>query len=392
MSGKRPRAAAVSEKAKTAAAIAIAESQEDAGKPSTAKKKPRGKQPKKKPAKPEPEPDSEPEPEVEEDDIEVVQEDEGLEDIDWKDTDGIDLTWKLITAIEEDPLIRASLFPPIGSGKLSGGKPKSEYQYQLAKILFADHPKYEEAFGKAVAAKEKKIWYLKIKNRIDATNLAHFVVDSAGIESADDIKPGTSLTTKWVLTGLGNNDSEIDISILLGSERDGDDSSSTAFDDATDLPDDSDLPQALAPTLDSVKGKRKRKSSPDAKSDTDVKPGNKRTKPAPGISQPTPKKAAAAKPVTAKDKFAAAVLLKLKQSKHRDRKEVELERLKLKAEAKREKEKARLELAQLKMKHKHEFRLAEMRMTHAGLSSTSTYASSSHGPLIFLFFPLLHPT
>jgi hypothetical protein len=130
-----------------------------------------------------------------------------------------------------------------------------------------------------------------------------------------------------VLTGLGNNDSEINTSILLGSERDGDDSSSTTFDDATDLPEqlrgslsgastpisldnasDSDLPQALAPTLDSVKGKRKRKSSPDAKSDTDVKPGNKRTKPAPGISQPTPKKAAAAKPVTTKDKFAAAVV------------------------------------------------------------------------------------
>jgi hypothetical protein len=59
---------------------------------------------------------------------------------------------------------------------------------------------------------------------------------------------------------------------------------------------------------------------------------------------------------------------------------VELERLKLKAEAKREKGKARLELAQLKMKQEHEFRLVEMRMTHAGLSSTSAYASSSRGP------------
>jgi hypothetical protein len=91
MAGRRPRAAAISEKAKTAAAIAVAESQEAAGKSSAAKKKLRGK---KKPAKPEPEANSEPEPEpeVEEDDIEVVQGDEGLEDIECVPPRATDIT------------------------------------------------------------------------------------------------------------------------------------------------------------------------------------------------------------------------------------------------------------------------------------------------------------
>lgn len=84
----------------------------------------------------------------------------------WKDADGIALTWKLITAIEDNPDIRASLFPSIGASKLSGGKPKSEYQWWLAKHLFADHEKYKEAFAKAVTPKLKKPWYTMIKNKV----------------------------------------------------------------------------------------------------------------------------------------------------------------------------------------------------------------------------------
>ncbi|KAJ7772767.1 hypothetical protein B0H14DRAFT_3508919 [Mycena olivaceomarginata] len=88
-------------------------------------------------------------------------------DVDWKDADGINLTWKLITTIEDTVFIRDSLFPPVGAPKLSGGKPKSDYQYQLAQMLFAEHPKYKDVFLNAVTAEEKKQWYVKIKNWLE---------------------------------------------------------------------------------------------------------------------------------------------------------------------------------------------------------------------------------
>ncbi|KAJ7787633.1 hypothetical protein B0H14DRAFT_3505242 [Mycena olivaceomarginata] len=233
-----------------AAAIAKAEG-EEAPDEKPAKKK-RGRPPKNKaaPELPAPAPSSEPEPA--EEGVEIVEPD--IDDIEFKDEEGIKLTWKLITAIEEGDEIRASLFSPVGANKLSGGKKKSEYQYQLAKILFAAHPKFKEAFAQAKTAKEKKPWYLKIKNRIDtravvtsnslikkARGQIEDGTDGAGIGSEEDIQPGTVFTDQvgrpnLVHAGLGNNDSEVDMSILLGGDRDADDSSSLAPDDTADLP------------------------------------------------------------------------------------------------------------------------------------------------------------
>ncbi|KAF8182126.1 hypothetical protein K438DRAFT_1161581 [Mycena galopus ATCC 62051] len=374
-------------------------------------------------------------PEGEQEEVEIV------EDIDWKDDEGIRLTWKLIQLIEEKPLIRASLFPPVGAPKITGGKPKSDYQYELAKILFSKHPKYEDAFEKAVTAKEKKFWYTKTKNRLETLvkrtklHIEEMGQTGAGIDTEKDITPGSSLETKWDLikadfpwffrmqslvgerpnlvpTGLGNNDSEYDVSLLLGSERDSD-SSSAAFGETGDLPEqmtspstaatpialdvsDSDSELPPVPTLASVKGKRKR--SVDDLAAVDVKPA-KETKPKPGVSEPAPKKTPAPKPGTAKDKFAAAViaeeetareLLKAKQSKREGQKEVQLARLKLQGEWKAEKARAKLELARLKMEQDHEMRMEEMRaalrQSHAGPSS-HRYASNSHSPFDFPILP-----
>ncbi|KAJ7255866.1 hypothetical protein B0H12DRAFT_1113173 [Mycena haematopus] len=339
------------------------------------------------------------------------------------------LTWKLITAIEDTDLVRDSLFPPVGAPKLSGGKPKSDYQYQLATTLFAKHPKYQDAFAKAVTGLDKKFWYTKIKNRLEylvkkaRIYITEMGETGAGIETEADIQAGTSLTTRWdkikdefpwffrvrsligerpnlMPTGLGNNDSEVDTSLLLASDRDGDDISSIVPDDTTsnapssprpvgspapiDVDDsDSDLP-APSNLL-----KRKKSDSGDV-AVADVKPEKKKTKPAPGISQPAPKKTPAAKPATAKDKFAAVVVaeeetaqqaLKVKQSKLSAQKEVELQRIKVKAQAKVEKERAKLELAKLKMKQEHEYRMEQLRM-EAGMgqrqAGPSTYGSTSH--------------
>lgn len=206
-----------------------------------------------------------------------------------------------------------------------------------------------------------------------------------------------------VHAGLGNNDSEVDMSILLGGDRDADDSSSLAPDDTADLPgqltrspsatvidlddgSDSDLPPV--PILASVTTgvvKRKQPSAVNSSESLDTKPPLKKTRPQPAISRPAEKKTAAAKPVTVKDKFAAAVLaeeetaqerLRLKQAKNAGRKEVQLEKLRLQAEAKSEKNKAQLEILRMKMTQEHEYRLAQLR---AGPSQPQAGPSSHSG-------------
>ncbi|KAF7372058.1 hypothetical protein MVEN_00064100 [Mycena venus] len=245
----------------------------------------------------------------------------------------------------------------------------------------------------------------------------------AGIETEDDIQPGTSLTTKWdqiktdfpwffhvrsligerpnlMPTGLGNNDSEVELSLLLASDRDGDDTSSLVRDDTPASPrspsaelsepidvDDSDSDIPLAPTLASAQRKRKKSESADAEI-TDVKPEMKKTKPAPGVSQPAPKKTTA-RPATTKDKFAAIAVaeeetaqqeLKVKRAKLSARKEIELEKVRAQGKVKVEKERAKRDIAELKLKQEHEYRMARMRL-EAGMgqcrAGPGTYASGS---------------
>ncbi|KAF8183570.1 hypothetical protein K438DRAFT_1975044 [Mycena galopus ATCC 62051] len=408
------RAATTSDRALNAATIAAAEAQDP-----PAQKRKRGRP--KKASEPEPEPEAEPEPEP----ADATDNGEVDKDVDWKDPDGIQLTWTLITAIEDTALIRDSLFPPVGAPKLSGGKPKSEYQYQLDKTLFAEHPKYTDAFTKAITPEEKKQWYKKIKNRLGymVTKTRKYINEmgetGAGIEAEADIRPGTAFSTRWdqikkefpwffhvraligerpnlIPTGLGNNDSEIDTSLLMPSDRDGDDASSIIADDTTSYtpspPRAVESPGAPVDADDSDSdfpanpSNFKRKKANTEVTAVDVKPGRKKTKPAPAVSKPATKKTGpTAKPATAKDKFAAAVAteeetaqqaLQVKQSKLSAQKEVELQKLKVKGEMKAKKEDAKLALTKLKMEQEHEYRMAQLQME--GRGGPSTYGSTSH--------------
>ncbi|KAJ6624125.1 hypothetical protein B0H10DRAFT_1943330 [Mycena sp. CBHHK59/15] len=176
MTGKKPRAAAVSAKLKAAMAIATAESLE-AEEPKKKQGRPKGSG--KKGVQPEPEPEPEPEPKPEppsnkgdNDKVEAVKDIECIHAF---------KRVRLITAIEDDPIIRSSLFPPIGSTKLSGGKPKSNLQYKLATLLFAKHPEYKDAFARAVKPKQKKSFYTKVKNKLKTmTKIAQGYIEEMG--------------------------------------------------------------------------------------------------------------------------------------------------------------------------------------------------------------------
>ncbi|KIM78692.1 hypothetical protein PILCRDRAFT_10917 [Piloderma croceum F 1598] len=71
------------------------------------------------------------------------------EDINWED---VALSEALISAITNDPMIKQALFPSPGSnvsGSKGGGKPKTDFHWQLCQILFTDHETYGLALRKA---------------------------------------------------------------------------------------------------------------------------------------------------------------------------------------------------------------------------------------------------
>ncbi|KAJ6599508.1 hypothetical protein B0H10DRAFT_1959106 [Mycena sp. CBHHK59/15] len=141
----------------------------------------------------------------------------------------------------------------------------------------ASTPKYMDAFINAIKPKQRRAWSNKIKNRLKAlvTKAREHITEmgetGAGIGAEDEILPGTALTTKWgefgaygsakstrhgsstcgsslrhapnlQPVGLGNNDTQIDTSILIAS-HDGDDQFS--------IPDDTDFPDHLSePAID----------------------------------------------------------------------------------------------------------------------------------------------
>ena len=91
----------------------------------------------------------------------------------WKD---VALSEALISAITNDPMIKQALFPSPGSnvsGSKGGGKPKTDFHWQLCQILFTDHEVYRLALHKAEEctivkkrAAWKRTWVIKIKNRL----------------------------------------------------------------------------------------------------------------------------------------------------------------------------------------------------------------------------------
>ncbi|KAJ7194116.1 hypothetical protein GGX14DRAFT_527599 [Mycena pura] len=345
-----------------------------------------------------------------------------------------DLTWTLINAIEEDDEIQDGLFPGVGAIKHTGGQPKTHFYALLAKICFAKHLKYTEAYAKAILPKQLEAWRDKIKNRVKALvkrcreHITTMGETGAGMTTEDEILPGTALTTKWDLikadspwffsirtliasrpnlqpVGLGNTDTEIDTSILLRTQYN---DTSSNFDDYglssegadLELPDVPDAPRAPLdissdssdddiPDVPTLAGTKRQAPA------TTAKPETKKMKPAPATSIPAA--AAAVLPTknkSSKDRFSATIVaeeethqraLAVKKDKNDARKEVALKKIEVdgevrlaKARRKQVEKERKLDLARLKMEQEHQFRMAQLQ-THAGPSSESMSFSGGGG-------------
>lgn len=83
-----------------------------------------------------------------------------------------DLTWKMINTILENEEMQNSLYPPATrageSTRKNGGKPKTDYIWELLVLLFEDHEEYGAAFSQAVTGALRTSWIEKIKNRLKA--------------------------------------------------------------------------------------------------------------------------------------------------------------------------------------------------------------------------------
>ena len=89
----------------------------------------------------------------------------------WSD---VKLSESLISHITDDKKIKQALFPAPGahlSTVKSGGKPKTDYRWQLADLLFSTDFRYAAALAKVKectdnwkAAGMKRSWGVKIKN------------------------------------------------------------------------------------------------------------------------------------------------------------------------------------------------------------------------------------
>ncbi|KAJ7190389.1 hypothetical protein GGX14DRAFT_605987 [Mycena pura] len=419
------RAASTSEKALKAAAVAAAEAKEleDGEKPS---KKPRGR-----PKKPTPtltEPVTLPDAKAAL--AQSIQEAKNVV-IEWD----FDLTWTLINAIEEDDEIQDGLFPGVGAIKRTGGQPKTHFYALLAKICFAKHLKYTEAYAKAILPKQLEAWRDKIKNRVKALvkrcreHITTMGETGAGMTTEDEILPGTALTTKWDLikadspwffsirtliasrpnlqpVGLGNTDTEIDTSILLRTQYN---DTSSNFDDyglssegadleLSDVPDAPRAPLDISsdssdddiPDVPTLAGTKRQAPATTAKPET-----KKKMKPAPATSIPAA--AAAVLPTknkSSKDRFSATIVaeeethqraLAVRKDKNDARKEVALKKIEVdgevrlaKARRKQVEKERKLDLARLKMEQEHQFRMAQLQ-THAGPSSESMSFSGGGG-------------
>ncbi|KAJ7080915.1 hypothetical protein B0H15DRAFT_953272 [Mycena belliarum] len=395
--GKPARKATKTAAARAAAALAAAESKEEEDTDGKKPRRPRGRPkkvvaegnpPRKKKGQQDGSDSDEPEGDSKD------EEGAGV-DIDWNND--IALTWTLINAIEEDADTRRCLFPPPGSSKRNSGLPKKHYHKILAVKCFAKHSDYAEAYAKPLKPKMGNYWTDKIKNRIKVLvdkARAHMVTmgrTGAGVESQEDVVPGTELATKWDEivedlpwfwsirsliaerpnlrpVGIGNNASDVDTSLLFPEHDAVDRPRASSFD--------SDFPEHLAdaPRESSELGandpdRDRDTGDDDEDSDSDdsasVKPAKrkaatpeptsgrptKRTKPRPAVSTPAPAKSkSTAKPATTKDKFSAVVIaeeetqqqrLGLKKHRNSARKDIELAKIKALAVVQVEKTKIR---------------------------------------------------
>lgn len=75
----------------------------------------------------------------------------------------------LLTAITDNPEIQQALYPDAGanvSTSRGGGKPKTDYQWELCVCVFTNHPKYSASFALAKTKGQRMTWTNKIKNHL----------------------------------------------------------------------------------------------------------------------------------------------------------------------------------------------------------------------------------
>ncbi|KDQ59359.1 hypothetical protein JAAARDRAFT_192865 [Jaapia argillacea MUCL 33604] len=138
----------------------------------------------------------------------------------WDDNEA-KLSWSMIGAIGNDPVIKRGLFPPEGPNQhQNGGKMKTEHYWAVCVALFANHDDYKVAFNQAVHGipKDKTVWCNKIKNRIskmtEITWKGNTILGEtgAGITKAEQINmtDDNTFTDKW-----RNSQSDFDLGVLI---------------------------------------------------------------------------------------------------------------------------------------------------------------------------------
>ncbi|KAI0045773.1 hypothetical protein FA95DRAFT_1680249 [Auriscalpium vulgare] len=275
--------------------------------------------------------------------------------IDWS----TELTWQLVSAIEDEPDAKRGLFPPKGKNpRKSGGNTKAHWHDVLAKNLFEDHLVYGAAYERASSKDEKAAWATKIKNRLTAlTKTTNKYTEEmgrtgAGLTEAEiDMSLDNEFVNKWrrikedfpwyfnmrdliadrpnqVPVGLGHSGTDVDASVLQPSDLPEDDGTTPASgmstnegavsesqaageggghyggDDGGDLGDDNNNDNEEAGEPSAVRAKRKAPADDDDLSDEDLprtisqltRAPRAATAPAAPASEKTPARAGASKP------------------------------------------------------------------------------------------------
>jgi len=123
----------------------------------------------------------------------------------WKE-DG--LSEKLLASITDDPSIKQGLFPSPGANvslSKGGGKKKTTWQWQLAQLIFSDHPKYSLTIKCASTPKLQGVWSDRICNRLKkmAVITQGYIHDmgqtGAGISNEDKVnmEMNNKFMNKW---------------------------------------------------------------------------------------------------------------------------------------------------------------------------------------------------
>ncbi|KAJ7584580.1 hypothetical protein C8J56DRAFT_1054044 [Mycena floridula] len=354
------------------------------------------------------------------------------------------LTWKLVSAIEE-PEIKPGLFPSAGEDMLrSTSKNKQEYYGLLAKTLFADHELYGAAYTAAMApgttAAQRKHWSSKIKNRIDklvSDTHAHTTEmgqTGEGIERADeiDMSQNNQFTMKWAEieshspwywnmkalvgqrpnitpVGLGNNEADIDLTVLdmkssshatspIASSQPPDDDKEEIDELAGDVsgPEDPAIEEtrqewkrrkAERRAKEKEKAKVKEEMKKDDSGKKSGRGNNSADRPvkASGLLKKAQKASQRFADVSLKEEETLQMTLGVRKTKVETEAHNDLEKYRIKAELQRKKEKRQAEYAQMKLKAdqeklKMEHELGMMRMQMMMMPPTHSYGGQMrHG-------------